>query len=126
MSARKTKADIQAAFRNIQEAAAFAVGKDEWRAEVDNIALSLTASKLNREVTLKDITPATWLKAAKMATVTCPKCHGSGEYHWGGTLNGKPVHTGNCFACNGAGRQNMDDFYRNRAYWRRAIVRAAS
>lgn len=33
----------------------------------------------------------------------CWRCNGTGEYKWGGSVNGKPVHVGPCFKCIGGG-----------------------
>jgi hypothetical protein len=33
----------------------------------------------------------------------CQRCGGTGVYTWGGTINGRPVHEGPCFACVGGG-----------------------
>ena len=120
---RRTKTELRAAYKKIQEAAAFAVGKAEWRLEVDKIVLQIITARGCTD--LSAARPSEWLKGAEQATVKCPKCHGTGRYSWGGTVNGKPVKTGSCFACEEKGRQDMDDFFRNRAYWRRAIARAA-
>lgn len=53
---------------------------------------------------------------------TCPKCRGSGEYRWGGTVNGKPVHSGKCFSCKGTGRQDKSQIARNHTYNRHKIA----
>jgi len=122
---RRTKEELRVAYKNIQEAAVFTVDRKEWRIEVDKIALKLAATRLKAAATTEEVLPSEWLKAAELATVTCPKCHGSGEYRWGACVNGKPPAKGGpCFACEGKGRQDQDDFFRNRAYWRRAIARA--
>ena len=46
----------------------------------------------------------------------CPKCKGTGLYKWGGTVNGKPLHSGACFSCQGTGWQDQEQIGRNRAY----------
>jgi DnaJ-class molecular chaperone len=52
----------------------------------------------------------------------CPKCRGSGQYAWGGTVNGKPVKTGTCFSCRGTGQQDRSQIGRNHAYNRFKIA----
>ena len=52
----------------------------------------------------------------------CPKCHGSGEYHWGATINGKPAKSGPCHSCQGTGQQSRSDIARNRAYNRHKLA----
>lgn len=56
----------------------------------------------------------------------CPKCRGTGEYAWGGTVNGKAVHSGKCHSCNGTGRQDRRQIMRNLAYNRHKIARMFS
>ena len=46
----------------------------------------------------------------------CRKCKGTGVYAWGGTVNGKAVHSGCCFSCGGTGRQDASDISRNHTY----------
>jgi DnaJ-class molecular chaperone len=53
----------------------------------------------------------------------CPKCRGTGLYCWGGTINGKPVHSGPCHSCNGTGKQDKAQIARNQAYNRHKINR---
>lgn len=57
---------------------------------------------------------------------TCPKCRGTGTYNWGGTVNGKPVHTGQCFSCRGTGKQDKTQIKRNHTYNRYKIAQIAS
>lgn len=52
-------------------------------------------------------TPRQWIKAALRVHTKCGKCNGSGQYSTLGT----------CFACEGHGTQNHDDWVRNRNYW---------
>lgn len=47
----------------------------------------------------------------------CNKCHGSGTYVWGAVVNGRPSHSGPCFACKGKGWQTERDRQRNDYYW---------
>ena len=44
----------------------------------------------------------------------CYRCGGSGTYSWGGTVNGVPVHSGQCYACQGGGeyRPTQGKYYR--------------
>lgn len=130
-----TVAEKRKAYADIQDASGYTVGRDEWKAAVDKIALQLAAKRL--EITLPEgqvlsaenmpnlaaqVTPREWLKAAEKATVTCPKCKGSGTYYWGASVNGKMTRGGSCFACGGKGHQDKDDFFRNRCYWQHVKV----
>lgn len=133
-----SKSELRAAFKRIQEAAALTVSQQEWRSEVDKIALKLASKrvwygsleKLKIEISVvkmpvlsAQVLPSEWLKAAELATVTCPKCHGTGQYRWGVCENGNPPkHSGVCFGCEGKGRQDKDDFFRNQTYWRHVKV----
>jgi hypothetical protein len=69
-------------------------------------------------------TPEEYVYAAERVTCDCERCQGSGVYSWGACVNGKMTHTGDCYACQGKGYLNQDDFKRNWAYWRHAVVRA--
>lgn len=53
----------------------------------------------------------------------CGKCRGTGQYHWGGTMNGRPVKSGACHSCGGTGHQDRADIARNNAYNRHKIAR---
>lgn len=44
-------------------------------------------------------------------------CGGSGIYHWGGSVNGRPRNSGTHFACAGKGYQTRADVIRNITYW---------
>ena len=68
-------------------------------------------------------TPLEWITAIKAITVDCERCD-NGTYYWGGTVNGVPTHSGECFRCEGKGYQNMSDFRRNRGYDNHAVRRA--
>lgn len=46
----------------------------------------------------------------------CERCNGTGIATWGGTINGKPVHSGKCFRCQGKGYQSEADKRRNYGY----------
>jgi len=76
------------------------------------------------DLLLPNASPAEYVGAAAEATTICNRCHGTGTYAWGGTVNGKPVHTGDCFRCEGKGVQDQDDYRRCIAYDRHAIRRA--
>ena len=52
----------------------------------------------------------------------CEKCGGTGRYGWGAVVNGKPSHSGECFACEGKGHQTDADRRRNWSYWRYRIA----
>ncbi len=98
-------------FREIQNHASFVVGKAAFRNAVSAI---LPANPTSED----------WVYAAETARVTCPKCHGTGWYSWGGTVNGKPVHVGECYQCSGTGVQDAEDFARNHYYILYAISNA--
>ena len=68
-------------------------------------------------------TPIEWIEALKGITVKCTRC-ACGTYYWGGTVNGIPRFSGECFRCDGKGYQTMSDFRRNRGYDKHAISRA--
>ncbi len=53
----------------------------------------------------------------------CGKCRGTGEYTWGGTINGKSRHRGQCHSCGGTGEQTRRDIARNETYNRHKINR---
>lgn len=67
---------------------------DRIAAQREYIDMVVAAGKIAAEREAADAIPA---------TQTCYKCSGSGEYSWGGSVNGKPVHTGPCFRCDGTG-----------------------
>lgn len=52
---------------------------------------------------------------------TCGKCKGTGEYHWGPVVNGKPSKSGTCYSCGGTGHQDRKQINRNRAYNRHKV-----
>ena len=56
---------------------------------------------------------------------TCQKCNGSGEYHWGAVVNGKPSKSGTCYSCGGTGQQDEKQIKRNRAYNRYKVQQIA-
>ena len=117
---RRSREELRAAFKKMQDVAAFIVGKAEWRLEVNKILLKIITARNCTD--LSAARPSEWLKAAEQATVKCPKCKGSGIYYWGASVNGKMTHSGPCFACEEKGRQNSDDFFRNREYWKHVKV----
>ncbi len=53
----------------------------------------------------------------------CGKCRGTGQYSWGGTVNGKPAKSGECYSCRGTGRQDRRQIARNATYNRHKIAR---
>ena len=53
----------------------------------------------------------------------CSKCRGTGQYHWGGPINGKPIKSGRCHSCRGTGEQTAEDIRRNTTYNRHKIAR---
>jgi hypothetical protein len=112
--------ELRREFQRIQTAASFAVGKSAWRVEV--------LRELERAgLCDATATPADWVGAAGRATVVCPKCQGTGEYRWGAVdlETGKTTHAAMCFQCEGSGRQDPDDFHRNKAYLFHSIRIAA-
>ena len=70
------------------------------------------------------VTPTDWIMAVQTVIIGCERCHESGTYTWGGTINGKPVHSAPCARCAGKGKLNFDDMRRGRAYDNYAIARA--
>lgn len=46
----------------------------------------------------------------------CWRCGGTGIYVWGAIVNGKPTHSGPCYACQGGGEfpPTQGKFYRVR------------
>lgn len=44
------------------------------------------------------------------------ECGGTGVWAWGGSMNGKPVHAGEHFRCQGKGWQSRADVVRNSNY----------
>lgn len=60
--------------------------------------------------------PADFLDAIEQVSCTCGRCGGTGRYVRG-TENGRPMFgEGECFRCQGKGRQDLADAFRNRAY----------
>lgn len=71
-------------------------------------------------------TPAQWIVAVRSVRCGCERCSGTGVYNWGGTVNGVPVHSGDCFRCGAKGWLNFDDMRRCNIYDRYAISRACA
>jgi hypothetical protein len=111
-----TLAEMRASYRRAALAGRFMFGPD-WDAAV-------LATLGRRGLSAETATPADWIDAAGTTTLECNRCRGTGIYCWGGTINGKPVHTGDCYQCGGAGTQDQDDMHRNRAHVLHAISRA--
>ena len=109
-------AELRREFATLRRNALTFATRDEWMSEV-----SARACKLSDGETP---TPSDWVQAARHATTRCDRCHGSGVYNWGGTVNGKPVHTGTCYQCGGVGRQGQDDYKRNYGHILYSISRA--
>jgi hypothetical protein len=107
--------ELRAEYRHMRDAGRFVFGRD-WDAAV--------VATLAKTVNPSDATPEQWVEAARSVEIVCEKCHGRGEYHWGGTINGKPVHTGDCYQCGGSGVQDIDDMFRNRAHTLHYVNRA--
>jgi DnaJ-class molecular chaperone len=66
------------------------------------------------------------LSVPNAAPGKCAKCGGSGKYCWGGTVNGKPVHSNTCWSCKGTGKQTSADIKRNEVYNKYKINRILS
>lgn len=103
--------ELRDEFRRMRRNAASQVNIDEWLASV-------------RGMVPTNPTPADWVYAAQYATIRCERCDGSGHYSWGASINGKMSHGGPCYRCEGKGCQGQDDFRRNWAYDRYAVVAA--
>jgi hypothetical protein len=63
-------------------------------------------------------TPLQHVEAARKVEVDCPACAGTGKHYSGGAVvNGKYTgKVGNCYRCNGKGKQNDADRRRNWGY----------
>lgn len=110
---------MRAEFATMRRNAGFCATREEWNA-------SVVAVMESRGIGSSDATPAQWLDAARDARTACERCNGTGTYSWGGTINGKPVHTGDCYQCEGRGTQGQDDYRRNYGYTLHMIVNAIS
>jgi hypothetical protein len=100
-----TIGELRAYYRRMQEAGRFVFGR-AWDEAV----------RAKLRVHPNVATPRDWVDAAEAATLPCERCHATGIYTWGGTVNGRPVHSGTCHHCGGSGMQDLDDMFRNRAY----------
>jgi hypothetical protein len=103
--------ELRAEYRKLQRNAAQFMGKEAFRDQVNGMVPA-------------NATPEEYVYAAERVTCECERCQGSGVYCWGGSVNGKPVHTGDCYACQGKGFLNQDDFKRNWGYWNYTIAAA--
>jgi hypothetical protein len=106
-------ADLRREYARMRDAGRYEAGK-AWDEAVQKLLDQVEG----------DPTPDDFLWAARTARTECNRCHGTGTYSWGGTINGKPVHTGDCYRCEGHGTQGQDDYHRCRTYDRHAIRRA--
>ncbi len=111
-----TIGELRASFRRMRDAGRFVFGMAWDRA----VEATLAARGLNFDTA----DPTDWVRAAEATTLPCEKCHATGTYSWGGTINGKPVHTGHCYQCGGSGTQNIDDMFRNRSHTLHYVNRA--
>lgn len=109
-------AELRREYRRIRAAACFDYDRSEWEAAV--------AAEAERLAGGSEPLASHWLDAAATIELPCRRCCGTGVYHWGGTVNGKPVHSGPCYRCEGKGRQGLADWFRNSRYTRYAIVAA--
>lgn len=80
-----------------------------------------TWEDVTRQVLTFDLEPNRTCVVDNDRLTHCEKCNGSGVYAWGGTVNGKPVHEGECFRCGGKGKQDAADRKRNHNYDRYGI-----
>ena len=79
-------------------------------------AVRCQMAKIMAEKNKKKPSPEMWVEAIKKVTVACDHCDGSGQYKWGGTVNGRPKFSNTCFRCKGKGRMDADDCSRTATY----------
>lgn len=111
-----TVAELRYEFTILRRNALYSATEAEWKDAVATIAYRLSDGEYPEAIE--------WVQAARRARTECPKCHGTGEYHRGGTHNGIPKFSGCCNRCEGKGEQNQDDYRRNFGYDRYAIASA--
>lgn len=87
------------------------VGRDTLNAAVRCEMAKLMAAKGKRKPS-----PEMWVEAIKKVTVACDHCDGSGQYKWGGIINGKPRFSKTCYRCKGKGRMDASDCKRTSTY----------
>lgn len=110
-------AELRRTYKRHKTAATWIAGTDEFNAALDRSIRRLGFTRAT-------MTPPQWVEAIESILLFCDRCKGTGDYCWGGTINGRPVHKATCFHCLGSGQQTLDDAYRNVAYIRYAIVAA--
>ena len=92
------------------------------KAELDNVIRGVLAMARPENFI---VTPRMWAVAAERATVRCKRCAGTGQFITG-SVNGQPTGPGgDCFRCQGKGRQNGADGHRNRVHVRHYVGRMA-
>jgi hypothetical protein len=106
-----TTEEFRAEFKALRRNALHCTSKAEWMEAVTALLPD-------------DPTPQDWVWAAEIAITKCDRCSGTGRYSWGASVNGKMTHSGPCFRCEGKGHHNQDDYKRNWAYDRYAVVAA--
>jgi hypothetical protein len=114
--AEMTLTELREEYRILRRNSEISATHEEWDAAVERGARKLSGCDSPE--------PMEYVESARAAVTCCDKCHGTGEYQWGGTINGKPVHTGVCYRCEGKGHQNQDDYRRNYVHTCHAIRRA--
>lgn len=105
-TAEMTVEEMRAEYAILRRNAGISAMRADWTAAV-------VAVLGGRGIDRCEATPAEWLEAARDTRTTCDRCQGTGIYAWGGTVNGKSVHTGDCYRCEGHGTQGQDDYRRN-------------
>jgi hypothetical protein len=103
--------ELRAEFRKLRRNAVQFMGREAFDDQVNGMVPAVA-------------TPAEYVYAAERVTCECERCQGSGVYYWGASVNGVMTHSGDCYACQGKGRLNQDDFRRNWGYWNYAVANA--
>lgn len=101
---------LRSEFADLMQNAIHSFRKDEWLNEVKRIAFKKSGGD--------EPTPEQWVEAAREAKLQCNACRGDGIYYGAGCIENGFFrgYTGDCFRCNGKGKQDQNDFKRNRAY----------
>lgn len=100
---------LRGVFKRHREACLYFATKADYLA-----ALAVAAKQVRPDG--GTLTPAEWVDAIEWIVLPCDRCRRTGDYCWGGTINGRPVHKATCYHCGGAGRQTIDDVHRNRVH----------
>ena len=118
-NAPPTLQEFRARFKRHRDACLFVVVRADFDAALDR---AIHRFQFDRA----EMTPAQWVAAIEAILLPCERCKGTGDYCWGGTINGRPVHKATCYHCGGAGQQTLEDAYRNRSYMKYWICSSAS